>query len=466
MTNATLRAGSLTDLKLRIDGDLITPGDPEWDEARRAWNLAVDQRPAAVVMAESAHDVVATVQAARAQGLLVAPQGTGHFAPALGSLERTILLKTSRMRGIEIDAEARRARVEAGVLWIEVVEAAAEHGLAGLAGSSPDVGVVGYSLGGGIGWLGRKYGLATNSVVAVELVTADGEHVRADRNTNPDLFWAVRGGGGGFGIVTAIEFTLYPVEEVYAGILFFPIERAVEVLNAWREWIRDTPNEVTSCGRLLQIPPIPEVPEFLQGRSFVAVQAAVLGSEAEGDELIRPLRELGPEVDTFAMIPAKELSHLHMDPPHPVPDIGDGGMLGYLTDAAVEEVVAAFVDTPLISLEFRQLGGAFAESSPDHGVTDRLDADFAYFAVGIPVDEGIARALEAAVAAVRTALSPCEARRTYFNFTVRTIDTAELFEPETVRRLQAVKAEVDPDELFNVAHPVVPARYVLKAAAR
>jgi FAD/FMN-containing dehydrogenase len=151
----------------------------------------------------------------------VTAQGTGHFANSLDSLADTILVKTVRMRGVAIDLEARTARAEAGVLWEEVSAAAAEHGLAALSGSSPDVGVVGYTLGGGLGWLARRYGLAANSVVAVELVTADGRLVRADRRNEPELFWAVRGGGGSFGVVTAIEFALYPVSEVYAGILFF-----------------------------------------------------------------------------------------------------------------------------------------------------------------------------------------------------------------------------------------------------
>jgi FAD/FMN-containing dehydrogenase len=169
-------------LRARLDGDVSVPGDPDWDEARLAWNLAADQRPAAVVQAESAADVLAVVEFARANGVRIAPQGTGHMAGALESLDGTLLLKTSRMRGVEIDPEARRARVEADVIWQEVADAAAEHGLAALAGSAWDVGVVGYSLGGGMGWMARRYGLAANSVTALELVTADGGLVRADRD--------------------------------------------------------------------------------------------------------------------------------------------------------------------------------------------------------------------------------------------------------------------------------------------
>src|SRR5213593_65750 len=253
--------GDIRQLNEELEGIVVVPGDPHWDAARQAWNLAVDQQPTAVVLAETAEDVATVVRYARANGLRVAPQGTGHNAPTLPPLQDTILLKTSAMRGVEIDPVARLARVEAGVIWVEVVEAAAEHGLAALHGSSPDVGVVGYSLGGGMGWYARKLGLAANSVTAIEVVTADGRIARVDRQNEPDLFWALRGGGGGFAIVTAIEFRLYPIEEVYAGILFFPIERASEVLHAWREWLPTAPEEVTSVGRLLQLPPIPEIPE-------------------------------------------------------------------------------------------------------------------------------------------------------------------------------------------------------------
>ena len=191
---------------------------------------------------------------------------TGHNAAAMGSLAHTVLVKTERMRGVEIDPANERARVEAGVLWAEVSEAAAAHGLAALAGSSPDVGVVGYSLGGGIGWLARRYGMAANSVLAVEVVNADGELIRVDADNEPELFWALRGGGGAFGVVTALEFRLYPITEVHAGVLFFPIERGSEVLRAWRSWIQDVPDEVTSVGRFLQFPPIPDIPEPLVRR--------------------------------------------------------------------------------------------------------------------------------------------------------------------------------------------------------
>ena len=215
-------------LRARVEGDIVLPGDDTWDAARVAWNLAIDQHPAMVALPESAADVAAVVAYAAEHELRVAMQGTGHGAGARGGeLGGAILVKTERMRGIEIDPVSRTARVEAGVLWAEVAEAAGQYGLAALAGSSPDVGVVGYTLGGGLSWLGRRYGLAASNVVSVEIVTADGAIRRIDAETDPDLFWAVRGGGGSFGAVTAIEFALFPVAEVYAGVMLWPIERAL-----------------------------------------------------------------------------------------------------------------------------------------------------------------------------------------------------------------------------------------------
>src|SRR3954447_15090031 len=229
-------------LRERLSGQYVTPEDSNWDEARLAWNLAVDQRPAAVAIPQTVEDIVEVVRYARSQGYRVAGQSTGHNAhPLADGLDQTVLIKTHEMRAVQIDATARVARAQAGALWMDVTYPAGDHGLAPLAGSSPDVGVAGYSLGGGISWLGRKYGLAANSVVAIELVDADGTIVRASPVENPDLFWAMRGGGGSFGIVTHIEMRLYPVSELYAGWLIFPMERAEEVLTAWREWVEAVP---------------------------------------------------------------------------------------------------------------------------------------------------------------------------------------------------------------------------------
>jgi hypothetical protein len=441
-----------------LDGKIVLPEQARFEEARRGWNLAVDQRPAAIALPETAADVAAVVDLARAFGLRVAPQGTGHNAAPLGNLDDTVLLKTERMRKVEIDPARRIARVEAGVVWLEVVEAAAEHGLAALAGSSPDVGVVGYTLGGGLSWLGRKHGLASSSVVAIELVTADGRLRRLTRESEPDLFWALRGGGGSFGVVTALEFRLFPMAEVYAGVLWFPIERASEVLHTWAELVeKGLPDELTTVGRILQLPPIEEIPEPVRGKSFVIVEAIHLGEPRAADELLAPLRALGPLNDTIASIPLPALSHLHMDPEHPVSGVGDGVMLEALPPEAIDEIVrvaGAGSGSPLLSLELRQLGGEIGRPRPEYGALAAIEAGYALYAVGIAPTPEIGRAVGAHVETVKAAVEPWTARHAYLNFADMRRDPSSFWAEQAHHRLRRIKAEVDPRNMIRSNHPV------------
>jgi UDP-N-acetylenolpyruvoylglucosamine reductase len=446
-------------LRARLTGAVSVPGDPDWDVARQAWNLSVDQHPAAVAEPETVADVVAVVAFARAHGLRVAPQATGHSAAPLHPLHETVLLKTHRMRKVDVDPARRCARAQAGAVWADVVVPAAEHGLAALAGSSHDVGVVGYTLGGGVSWLARKHGLAANSVTAIQLVTADGRVAMVDAEHEPDLFWALRGGGGSFGIVTAIEFELHPVDELYAGMLAFPWERAGEVLRAWREWARTAPEEAMSVGRLLQVPPLPEMPDHLRGRSFALVEVAYLGDEASGAQLLAPLRALGPELDTFAMVSPEGLLQLHMDPPGPVPGAGDGGQLDVMPGEAIDALVAVAgpgSGSPLLSVELRHLGGALARASEGNGALAALEGDFALFAVGIAPDADAAAAVQSCIDVVKDALAPWDAGRRFLNFSERRIDPRTAYPAAAYRRLRAVKTLVDPDDVFQANHPIAP----------
>ncbi|GAA0638894.1 FAD-binding oxidoreductase [Sporichthya brevicatena] len=451
---------TLDELRERLTGDLVRPGDPDWDVARAAWNLTVDQQPAAVVLAETVSDVVETLLCAADLGLGVAPQGTGHNAAPLGPLDGTVLLKTSRMRGVDVDPAARVARVEAGAPWGEVTAEVAAHGLTALAGSAHDVGVVGYTLGGGLSWLGRHYGLASNHVRAVECVTADGRELRVDAEHHADLFWALRGGGGGHAVVTALEFDLFEVPDVYAGVLFFPIERAGEVLHAWRHWVADVPDTVTSVGRLLQFLPLPELPDFLRGRSYVVVEAVVVHTaEADAAALLAPLRALGPEIDTFAMTPTSALQSLHMDPEGPVPGIGDGYLVGELPAEGIDALVAACgpgSGSALLSVELRHLGGALAPDVMAGGAVSSLAGEFAMFAVGMTPGPEFAAKVRADIDAVQEALQPWASGRAYANFAERRRAGAVLFGPEAHDRLQAVKAVYDPENVIRAAHQVTP----------
>ena len=260
---------SIDSLRAGLAGRVVGPADNGWDIARQAFNLTIDQRPELVAFPASASDVVRLVEFAKQEGVRLAAQRTGHNAGPLGDLRGTVAsaTKTSTMsRCGEMERESRRAKVAAGAQWQDVLAAASELGLAALHGSAPDIGIVGYSLGGGVGWYARKLGLAANSVTRIELVTGDGELVHADADTRPDLFWALRGGGGNFGVVTGMEFALHEISEVYAGALFFEFERAAEVLHTWTRWIESVPEELTSVGRLLQFPPLDLIPEPFRGR--------------------------------------------------------------------------------------------------------------------------------------------------------------------------------------------------------
>jgi FAD/FMN-containing dehydrogenase len=448
-------ARDLGDLRRLCGGAVALESDDGYDSARQAFNLAVDQRPAAVAYPCNAQEVAAVVGFAREHGLLVAPQATGHNAGPLGSLENTILLKTSGMHQVTIDPERRIARAEAGVLWEDVVDAAAPHGLVALHGSSPDVGVVGYSLGGGMGWLARKHGLQTNSVTAIELVTGDGMLVRTDRDNDPELFWALRGGGGNFGVVTAIEFKLYPLDVAYSGFMLWDWAESERVLNAWAEWAAGAPDEVTTSFRIMQVPPLEEIPEAIRGRNIVLIDGAVLGDEASAEALLAPLRALEPEIDAFAMAPAKALVRVHQDPESPMPYTSGTALLEELPRAAIEAIVRLAgpgSGSPLAMVELRQGGGALGRVTPGHGAVPKIDAQFVFFALGMALDAGMEAAMLAHAARLTDALKPWSGDGQYLNFAEHAVDTSSSYGAFTYRRLQAVKARVDPDGTIRANH--------------
>jgi FAD/FMN-containing dehydrogenase len=289
------------------------------------------------------------------------------------------------------------------------------------------------------------------------MVAADGRLVRADDETEPDLFWAVRGGGGSFGVVTAIEIELFPAPELYAGALFWPVERAADVIGAWREWTRTVPDEVTSVGRVLHLPPIPDIPEPLRGGSFAVVEAVFTGSESHGAELLAPLRALEPSMDTFAAVPPPALTHLHMDPETPVPGAGNGMFLDELPAEALEAFVGVAVP-PLLSVEIRHLGGALTKPLAGHGAVGAIGAEFVMYAVGLTPTPDSYAAVDQAVERVTAALAPWESARTYFGLAERRLDPARFYPAETYERLCRIRAAYDPAELFVSNHPIPAAR--------
>lgn len=460
-TIENLRSAPNADLLRRECADFVQlPGEPDYDRHRAAWNLAVSQRPAAVAAPRTVEQLRQVVLAAARAGLRVTVQATGHAAAALGGtrLDDVVLVRTGNLRGVHVDPETRTARVEAGACWDDVIEVAARHGLTALHGSAPDVGVVGFALGGGLGWYARKYGLAANSIVAVELVLADGEVIRADAQQHTDLFWALRGGvAGNFGIVTTVELALLPIADVYAGMMLWDIGRTPEVLRAFAAWSPTAPEEITTSLRVMRFPPIPELPDFLRGRSVVILDgAALLEDEVASAELDR-FRALGPELDTFARVPAASITRLHMDPEQPTPGVGTGLVLDRLDDDAVAAFLRAVgpeAETGVFIAELRQLGGAVARSEAGAGALDRLDGSHAMFLLaGAPTPAAAAAGVQA-VDEVVAALTPWRAARQFANFVDRPMDLSTAFDDAGWERLRAVRRQADPEGRFLAQHAI------------
>jgi hypothetical protein len=454
-----LTATSFADLSARMTGRVVTPSDPDWDTTRQVFNLATDLQPAAVALPRDVDDAIAAVQYAVADGLRIAPQATGHNADALGSLEHVLLVDVRELQDVRIDPAARRVAVGAGVKWERVTAQLSELGLAALHGSSPDVGITGYSLGGGMGWLARKYGLQTNSVTAVELVTADGRAARVDAENEPDLFWALRGGNGNFGLVTAIEFAVYPVANLYAGTMFFPFERASEVLHAWTALLPTLPDELMTWAKLLQFPDAPDVPEPLRGGAFTVIFGAFLGSESDGRALLGPVRILGPAIDTFAVVPPAALAEMAMDPPDPLPFVTSTALLTDLPSAGVDELVTAAgpgSGSPLAMVELRHMGGALARRSPGAGARATLPGSIAMLSLGVADDDAAAATARTYLDAVDRAVLPYRSGD-YPNFVMQPADASSFFDPDTWARLRHVKALYDPSDQFMGNHHIPPA---------
>ena len=436
---------------------LLTAQDANWNVARGAFNILVDQQPAGIALPRSADDVSAVVRSAAADGKRVAAQRTGHNAEPLGSLANTVLLRTDGLGEVQIDADAGTARVGAGALWGDLLPRASELGLAALHGSAPNVGIAGYTLGGGVSFYHRKHGLACNRVTAIELVTAGGEQIRVDADNEPDLFWALRGGGGSFGVVTALEFDLLALPEIFAGALLFPAEQASEVLQGWREWTSGMPEEMTSVGRLMNFPPIPEMPEPLRGKSFAVLEVIYCGDVSDGDELVAPLRKLGSAgMDTIQAQPPAGIAELHMDPPTPVPYISESLLTHELPASAIDSLVKAVgpgSGSQLASVELRHGGGALSRAPQDAGALATLPGSFITFAVGfVPASEAMAPN-RAWLGGYKAALEPYDAG-SYFNFVEHSFDITQIFPPEILDRLREVKQRYDPENLFHSNHPV------------
>ncbi|MCU1595866.1 MAG: linked oxidase domain protein [Frankiales bacterium] len=445
------RAESLRGL---CGGAVYLPGDPGYDSARAPWNVAVEHFPVAVTYPAFPEEAAAVLRAAASAGLGVAVQGTGHgAAPFEGRLGDAVLLRTSAMT--ELAVSGRSARVGAGVLWGSVTDLAGTHGLAALHASTPDVGVVGYSLGGGISWYARSAGLQSSAVTAAELVLADGSFVRCSDRSEPDLFWALRGGGGGLGVVTAIEFDLLPLPDVVAGMLVWDWTAAEAVLPLWAAWATEAPDEVTTSFRVLQAPDIPEVPAELRGRRLVVIDGAVVGEDAAADDVLAPLRAARPELDTFARVPASSLSRMHLEPEGPAPGYAKSSPLRELPPAAVDALlshVGPDSGSTLTVAELRQLGGAVGRADPRGGVLDRLDGQFLALGIGLAADPVAYAEHIAQAGRLLEALSPWATGSAYLPMLDESVESRTGFPSESWSRLQQVRSQADPRGLLVAQH--------------
>jgi FAD/FMN-containing dehydrogenase len=450
-----LDSAALSELRQQVEGDVILPGDAQYDEVRMAWNLTVQQHPALIVRAASADDVAAAARFATEVGLGIAVQATGHGVrrPADGCL----LINTSRMKDVRVDAAAQTAWVEAGATWGDVLPPAQAVGLAPLLGSSPGVGAVGYTLGGGFGWLGRKYGLSVDSVHAFETVTADGDLLRASPTENSDLFWGLCGGGGSLAIVTAMEIALYPVATVYAGNLYYPAELGAEVLLRYRDWIADAPDELTSSIVIMNYPPIPEVPEFLRGKSLIEVRGCYCGPVEEGEALVQPWRDWqAPMIDDFKVRPFTESAQISNDPPDPMPSAMTGAWLAELDDATLDALLHHTLPQggpPAITItEVRHAGGVISRVDRARNAYCHRDATLLLSVIGLAATPEMEQAFLAQVGRMKEAMGASLTGRVYINF----LDGEESqqrirdgYTPEAYRKLAALKAAYDPENRLS-----------------
>lgn len=437
---------------------MLRPGDSGYDHELAGFQTAVPRRPAVIVPAASAADVVEAVRYAGEHDLPIAVHSTGHGVGV--PFEGGVLVTTQRMTGIRIDGDI--ARVDAGVRWGAVIEAAAEHGLAPLSGSFPGVGVVGYTLGGGFSLLGREYGLAADRVTAIEVVTADGELRRATPDTEQDLFWALRGGRDNFGIVTALEFRLVPVTRLYGGSLQFGTESLAAVLHAWRDWAAEAPRGMTSSLAMVPMPDLPMVPEPLRGQHVAQIRIAYLGDAAEGERLVAPLRAAANVLgDTLAEIPFTQSGKIANEPPFPHGYRADNATVSELNDTMLDAILEhAGPGAPVPTVVLLDLLGGALSDVPEHpGVGWDREARFTVRALSV-VDHASIPEIRSAHGKLFEALKPWSTGK-LLTFVYGESDPAEeaskVYSTADLRRLAKIKKAVDPANRFRLTHNVTPA---------
>ncbi len=462
--SSVLGEQTIGELQAAARGQVIRPGDGDYDQARAVWNAAQDKRPALILRCTGTADVVTGVQFARSQGLPLAVRGGSHSVAGFSTCDDGVVLDLSAMRAVTVDPTRRRAVAQGGATWADFDHETQAFGLAVTGGLVSTTGLGGFTLGGGVGWLLRRHGLACDSLVGADVVTADGRVVHASAEENSDLFWGLRGGGGNFGVAAALEYQLHQVgPTVLGGLLFFPGSAARKVLTGWRELTGDMPDELTSLINLTTAPPVPFLPRDVHGRPVVVVGAVYCGPLAAGEDAVRPLRALAePILDHLGPVPYAAMQQA-LDPLYPAGahNYFTSAMLEGLPDAAIDELIERWSAKPTSTseLHLHHGGGAMA----------RVPQDATAFALrGYPfLLNVIARSIDGAHFAedtdwareTRTALAEYGPDAMYVNFTGETGEdkVRASYPPQTYTRLVGLKNRYDPGNLFRLNQNIPPA---------
>jgi len=448
---------AFTELREAIAGRLVTPGDIDYDQARTPWLVNIVQRPLAVLEVAHPDDVVAAVRWARRHGVTVTAQPTGHAARS--SLDGALMLRTRALGEITVDTTAKTATVGAGVKFGELCAALDDTGLMALAGSNADPTVVGLALGGGVSWFTRLHGFTANSVLSFDVVDADGDRATVTETSDPELFWALRGGGGDFAIVLAVTISLFEAPELYGGQLLWPIEDAPAVLRAFRDLSAVAPRELTMWAHLLHFPDVELVPEPLRGRSWVNVAATYVGGRAMAEILLWSLRDAAPvAIDLMKPFAPSELTEVAAEPSDPTPALESSLLVSALDDRGIEDLLVAAGNretTALAVVQIRQLGGAFADVSPSDGAVRPVTDPFHVFGLGmlfVPELEGPVRA---GLAALEAALSRLSSGHRLPNFCGEHQRSNDGYDDARLERLRAIKRARDPHGVIRSNKPVL-----------
>jgi FAD/FMN-containing dehydrogenase len=452
----SLSKATIAELARGLRGQLLRPGETGYDAARTVWNAMVDKRPAMIARCAGVSDVIRSVDFARNHGLLLSVRGGGHNVAGNAVCDGGLMIDLSTMRGIRVDAQQRAARAEGGCTWRDLDQETAAFGLATTGGIIPATGIGGLTLGGGLGWLMRKYGLSCDNLLSADVVLASGQLVAASPTENPDLFWALRGGGGNFGIVTSFEYRLHPVVQVLGGMVVHPLERAHEVLSYLREFTMTAPDEMVCMAVLLTGP---------DGAKILAVVTCYCGPLTEGERILRPLRQFGPPAaDQIAPMPYVQLQGLlEAGFPPGLQNYWKSSFLRDLSDDAIALAIGAFrhVPSPSSAIAFEQLGGAMSRVGENDSAFGHRNAPFNLLVVSSWTDPAENSEHIAWTRSLAEAMQPFSADGVYVNYLGHETDEGRdriqaAYGPAKYTRLLALKKKYDPDNLFRINQNIRP----------